>query len=549
MKTPLTRWSLVGVALGVISVLLGFVSISCVFDPSGIPGSFGMNDKTPPNACQGEVYEYIFDVSGGQAPYTWSVLDKDGNPDPSQSKLPPGLKLTYSPGADSDRAKLAGIPTTLGTFPFMVQVKDSTSPQARTDVTDVTVKVSDFLITSTDLPDLCAGEPYDAKIVICGGTPPLQWATSGSLPSGLKLTAGHLTGTPTGTGQFKFTVSVQDSSSPPKKDDQEFTIESISKLTILSSSPLPQGATGKGYGPFQFQACGGQSPYTWDEPDKKLLAWGLNLSSLGQLTGTPSTPGTQQFRVRVEDSTKPASQTTEKYFLLAVAAGPLALTSTSPLPDATECKGYTYAFSASGGSGSYQWSAGTLPKGLNLDKGGTLFGTPPLPTPNPASLQVTVTDAKDAAKTASKTFSLKVLENPGATPELEITELRHASNKSSFYNMFKVTSPSVNVNIDFRFPTVPSYLNQPMPKASLQLVGGDCAPPLPALNVSTTPKSIGGVSVRVAEFSGSAVNALFTTAGKKAGDTVRLRFSVDVTVDGQTKTFVNILNVQLYEKD
>ena len=551
MKTLPRRWLLLGVALVLMSVALGFVSISCGFDRSGVAPTTGIKGLPAPDACQGEPYEHGIYVLGGQTPYTWTILDDDGNPDPS--KLPPGLKLQYASGAGSYEAVLVGTPTTLGTFSFQIEVKDSTPPPSQTNfVKPVKLRVSDFLITLADLPNFCPGDPYDVEITTCGGISPLQWALKGNWPSGLTLTKGHLQGTPTDTGEFKLIVSVQDSSSPPKKDDKEFTIYSVDELTIMSPWPypytLPHGASGKPYGPLQFQACGGQPPYAWDEPGKKLPPWGLGLSPLGKLDGTPKVPGNHQFRLRVEDSSTPSKQSAERNFLLPVVAGPVVLTSTSPLPDATECTNYPkYTFIASGGSGSYQWKSGPLPYDLQLNSGGVLDGKPSLPTPNPATLQITVADATDATKTASKPFSLNVLENPIATPELEITELRHTSGDPYFYDKFNLAQPSQNVRVDYRFPTQPSYLNYPMPKALLQLVGGQCTQ-VSDKSISPSPIVIGGQNVRVARFSGSLVKALFDAAGKQAGDAVRLRFSVDVTVDNKTETFVNILEAQLYDE-
>jgi hypothetical protein len=71
-------------------------------------------------------YTASLTATGGVAPYVWSI---------SGGSLPPGLIL-------SDRGSIAGIPTSAGTFPLVVQVADSgSSPQVATAQLNVTIGV------------------------------------------------------------------------------------------------------------------------------------------------------------------------------------------------------------------------------------------------------------------------------------------------------------------------------------------------------------------------------------------------------------------------
>ena len=68
-------------------------------------------------------------------------------------------------------------------------------------------------ITTTELPPAELNTPYSATLEAVGGTSPYTWSVaSGSLPPGLSLSSdGTISGTPTTTGTFTFTLEVVDS--------------------------------------------------------------------------------------------------------------------------------------------------------------------------------------------------------------------------------------------------------------------------------------------------------------------------------------------------
>jgi uncharacterized protein (TIGR03437 family) len=70
------------------------------------------------------------------------------------------------------------------------------------------------ITTPSPLPTGIAGMFYSASVNAMGGTPPYRWGlSSGNLPPGLSLdsSTGAVSGAPTGTGSFNFTVRVTDS--------------------------------------------------------------------------------------------------------------------------------------------------------------------------------------------------------------------------------------------------------------------------------------------------------------------------------------------------
>jgi hypothetical protein len=73
--------------------------------------------------------------------------------------------------------------------------------------------VPPLVITTTSLPFGQIFQAYNAQITATGGEPAYSWSlSSGSLPSGVTLNAstGLISGTPTVSGTFNFTVMVRD---------------------------------------------------------------------------------------------------------------------------------------------------------------------------------------------------------------------------------------------------------------------------------------------------------------------------------------------------
>ena len=83
---------------------------------------------------------------------------------------------------------------------------------------------------------------------------------------------------------------------------------------------------------------------------------------------------------------------------------PTLIIDTSSLPSATYGQAYSVTLSASGGNGSYTWSASDLPTGLLISSSGVINGTPS--TTGTSSVTVSVTDSYGT--TTSATFSLVV---------------------------------------------------------------------------------------------------------------------------------------------
>lgn len=124
---------------------------------------------------------------------------------------------------------------------------------------------------------------------------------------------------------------------------------------------------------FQFVASGGVSPHEWGVVADDLPA-GLQLTSSGLLSGTPSVSGLFVFTVQAADS---AGISAMRVFSLVVDSPPLEVLTTS-LQAAAVGEYHSESLRVAGGFGPYEWSlaGGVLPAGLVLAADGELAGVP-----------------------------------------------------------------------------------------------------------------------------------------------------------------------------
>lgn len=99
-------------------------------------------------------------------------------------------------------------------------------------------------IDTTTMPREAQNVAVRRQLQASGATPPYTWSiTVGSLPTGLSLSSsGELTGTPTTTGTFTFTVQATDSSGSPVSGTQSLSI------TVVSAAFSPGSPTTDGNG-------------------------------------------------------------------------------------------------------------------------------------------------------------------------------------------------------------------------------------------------------------------------------------------------------------
>ncbi len=218
-------------------------------------------------------------------------------------------------------------------------------------------------ITPSTLPNAVTGTPYSISLAAAGGTAPYSWSGSGSFPPGLQITsAGVLSGTPTQVGNFTFLIQAIDSTGASATSSFSISV-SAGTLTITTISPLFNATVGSPYSQ-QFQASGGQLPYSWSITAGQVAPFTLNAST-GVLQGTPTSPATLTFTVQVGDA---AHATASQVFSLNIAAPPLVISTAIALPSAAVGISYAQPFAATGGLPPYTWilASGAVP-GLSLD--------------------------------------------------------------------------------------------------------------------------------------------------------------------------------------
>jgi hypothetical protein len=175
-----------------------------------------------PDAIVGNAYSVGLQVTGGTAPYIWTL---------TSGQLPAGLTF-------STAGVISGTPTVANATPtaLTVQVQDSGAPAQR-KLLMLTIRVPEPLAiipASGPLARASSGAAYSTALSAAGGVGPVTWlVTSGSLPPGIALSAaGVIGGTSSAVGTYSFTIQAADSGSPQQKAMASYTLVVASNFTV-----------------------------------------------------------------------------------------------------------------------------------------------------------------------------------------------------------------------------------------------------------------------------------------------------------------------------
>jgi large repetitive protein len=322
-----------------------------------------------PSAIADREYTVQLAAEGGSPPYTWTAV----------SGLPSWL--TSNPGNFAGKPQL----TDIGSNTVVWQVSDSNGGTVRSapialEVLPPTIdKPAPLKIKTLSLPEGRVGQPYLLAVSVEGGLQPYKWTYGdpNSAPGlSFSFSDGTLSGTPSHTGEFPVSVTVNDNSG--RQDTTKLTIKvrpapvPIKILTgpkaigrVREQFQLVMSAFG-GYGPYRWQLVGGELPL------------GLSLDeNTGAISGSPERAGHWDCKLTVADA---EGQTAEplpiKLDVLTETGVRQLVIVTRSLPTLLTSQSSEVALGAEGGALPYEWrSSGSMPAGLALENG-RILGTP-----------------------------------------------------------------------------------------------------------------------------------------------------------------------------
>jgi hypothetical protein len=365
---------------------------------------------TLPPAEVGVNFSSTLNVSGGTAPYTFSI---------SWGELPPGLTLNTKTGTISGQA------TQTGTYNFGIHVTDP-SDQAGGHA---------FAITVTSAPSVIVTITPTTATVPSGAS--TQFTALVTNTSNLAVTWFASSGTVSSTGLYQApTVTVTTTTTVTATSVADPTKSATASVTVTPPPPPPVSitttslstATASASYSNTLTATGGKTPYTWTLSSGSLPS-GITLQSAGSISGTTSKTGSFTFTVKVTDSSSPKQTSSKSLTLTVDAAVAVSITPTS----ITVASGASTQFTAvviNTSNLGVTWfaSAGTI-------SSAGLYQAPTVTTTTTAT--VTATSVADPTKSATATVTV----TPPPPPPVSITttSLPGATAGASYSNTLTAT--------------------------------------------------------------------------------------------------------------
>ncbi|CAH0303949.1 MULTISPECIES: MBG domain-containing protein [unclassified Pedobacter] len=341
---------------------------------------------TLPNPVYGAAYSQNVTASGGTGGYTFML---------SAGSLPAGMSL-------SPAGVLSGTPSQAGIFNFTVQAADGNSVTG-TRAYNIQIAAPTVVLNPVTLPDPVLTVAYSQQLSSTGGIAPYTYLVgAGALPAGLSLSStGLISGTPTASGTFNFSIFSSDIS--PFNGVRAYSVTVAPAVITISPATLPDAVVGSAYSQ-SLSSTGGVLPYTYSIT-AGALPTGITLSAAGVLSGSATAAGSYSFTVKSTDASLGSKS---QAYSINVAQADITI-SPATLPNPTLGAAYSQTFLSVGGTAPYTYSitAGAPPTGITLSAAGVLSGT--ATAPGSYTFTVKSTDAFSSNKSVSYTIAISAL--------------------------------------------------------------------------------------------------------------------------------------------
>ena len=314
---------------------------------------------SPGPAIRSTAYSLQIAVQGGRSGYSYAL---------AAGTLPAGLTLGAATGT------ISGTPTTTQVASgLQVRATDADGRIATTDAFAISVAPALSLALANPIQGTLGAVLSTSANPSGGRSPYAISVSSGSLPPGISLDAGSgaISGTPTATGTYAFSVAATDVDGRRATASTSLVVQG--PLSVAGPTNV-DGIVGSTFAS-STPASGGSGSYTFALVAGTLPP-GLSMNaSTGAIGGTPTTAGTYQgLQVRATDGT--GRQGFSPSFDLTVDA---TMSVGGSLTNGSVGTSYFASIAAQGGRSPYAYglAAGSLPPGLVLNGStGGINGTP-----------------------------------------------------------------------------------------------------------------------------------------------------------------------------
>ncbi len=369
-------------------------------------------------------------------------------------------------------------------------------------------------IVSANIDGLNVGMATN-QLLLATGTAPLIWSLfSGTLPSGLTLSAGgSLYGTPTNTGAYNFTVKAINGFG---NDTQAYTGSVGAAVSpTINTTALETLTAGIAFS--ATLSVTGSATITFSVQSGTLPA-GLSLNgTTGVISGTPSATGAYSFTIRAIN----AVGFDDQAFTGTVTGIAPTITTTS-ISSPYRAFSFSSTLSVTGTAAiTFALQSGSLPAGLSLNTStGVISGTPT----TVASYTFTIR-ASNSYGTNDKSFTVAVLQS---TPSIVETSLSAMSTTASFSQTLTLSTGGPTITWSVQSGSLPAGLSL---NSSNGAITGT---PTVAASYTATIRATNGTDYDDQVFTGTVIGARPTLDAVGTGYTGTGTPSATLTVAGGT---------------